>query len=193
MNLVLLAEAQRRVRRQHLAVRREHTGRPEAHQRKAHVRHVVPALDGPDTLDLRDAVGRVAAPVPPRLERRVAGLEHEVPAGTQRVVDTAQRALPARLVDDRLCDVRGHRRGRPAAEECSRVAVDPPHSLGARLGARDLRARPSRVDTGHSRPRSARSSANVPVPQPTSSTRRAPSSSAIAAYTSRSLRSGSSA
>ena len=63
---------------------------------------------------------------------------------------TVERSLPAERVNDRLGDVgshgdkvslhRGQRRG---------VAVDPLHTIGARLGLRDIELAGRRIDTGH--------------------------------------------
>jgi len=56
----------------------------------------------------------------------------------------------------------------------SRAPFNPAHAIGARLGLATSERATRRFDTGHLQAAFARSIAKVPVPQPTSSTLRAP-------------------
>ncbi len=150
LDLGSVAEAQRRVRRQHLTIGGEHHRRAETDQRQAEIGHLHPTLDRADALDLGTTVRRRAGPLLPCAVGRVTGFEDDVTAGSQRVTHAAQRCLPVGRVNDRLGDVRGHRcevdlhRG----QGC-RIAEDPVHALGAGLGSGHAERAARGVDSGH--------------------------------------------
>ena len=149
LHFLALAKAKCRVRGQHLSVR-EDAGRAEAHQRQDHVGQLVPALDRALALDVGDGVRLGASPRPPGLACGIARLEYEVAAGTQRAAHAPQRGHPVRLVGDRLCDIRRHRREvDEQRRKRGRVTVNPPDALGARLGACDGERWAGRIDRDH--------------------------------------------
>jgi tetratricopeptide (TPR) repeat protein len=150
LDLVTVAEAQRRVRGQDLPVRSEHNGRPETHQRPAHVGHLNPTLDLAHALDLGDGLRSGPVPRLPRAIRRIASLEYDVSTGPQRGIYPVQRPVPVRRIDDRLGDVRGHRRQIDLdRRQRRRVCVDPAHTLRPGLGPRHIERSAGRIEADH--------------------------------------------
>ena len=194
------AEAQRRVRRQRAPVSREHERPAKLTSRlsgsvRSMSRDVDPVVDRADPVDVRAQVRLVAVPLAPTLEGGVAGLEHQVTAGPQRLVNRAQGCFPVRAAGDRLGDVPGHDGEIDLHRwQGCRVAVHPEHPVGARLGARDREGSGRRVQTDHLDVRGRQAPARrCPSRSRCRGQLRAPSSSTMPTYASRSLRSGWSA
>src|SRR5690606_8842760 len=189
LDLVTLTEAQRRLGGEHRAVR-EGVRATEGHQRPRDVQHVGPRLDPA----LLRNVGDLAGPVPPLpgAAGGVAGLEDEPAAGPQR---PPRRAASQSSSVRKTCATFPVMVARSASSGGSPAASPRIHRTRSASGLARATSRDASAGSAPttSAPRPASRQASTPVPQPTSSTRRAPNSATIAAYTSRSLRSGSSA
>lgn len=149
LDLRRLAEAERRVRDERVSVSGEDPGPAEADQRPAHVGQLDPTLDGTDAIDFGDRVGVRGSTLATR-DTRVAGLEHEVSAESERRVHAAERGVPVIGFGDRLADVAGHRHQIGCqAGKGGGVAVDPPHPVGAGIGSGHCQRASRWVDAGH--------------------------------------------
>ena len=149
-DLVALTEAQRRVRRQHGSIASEHPRLAESDQRPVDVDEIGPALQRADSRDLNAAMGRRARPSFPRPTRWITSLKDQMPTRSECAVHATQGAIPIRGIDDRLRDVRRHRReiGLHRRQRC-RVAMDPAHPIRTGLRLRYAKRAGSRIDSDY--------------------------------------------
>ena len=107
--LLAFAEVQRRRGGYDRAVWKGY-GAVEGHDRTVHSRDLRPRLDDADTGEL-DALRRlIAAPLFPHPTRGISRFEHQLPTGTQRLVDANQCRHPIVVGEKNLRNVAFHRR-----------------------------------------------------------------------------------
>jgi hypothetical protein len=109
-------------------------------------------LDEADTSHFGALKGLLFRPLLPCAQRRIARLEHEPSAGTQRASYSRQRREPLIVGEEDLSDVGGHhhqvdREIRNLPTEVSRVAADPLDPVSTLLSPRHVERRRRGIKT----------------------------------------------